>query len=270
MRNAWRPGVAPWAVHALRSGGTAHVPVADPQPFPDMGAPDLPGRPVPVHTPGHTDGHCAFHLPEAGVVISGDGLVSDNPHRPRRTPSRSSWVTSWHPDRGSFTAAPYRCRPATTGTGSLTWSARRARSVRAASLVSPAQSDGRRVPLRGRGDGVPVAGEEVDTPGHASSSSSSVAGISGVGSGKWMVLGLSRQGSDLLDAVHEAFVVGAVAVRAALGGDQTLFVVPAQQSPRRAGALRQLSDPHVTARRRAHRGARHLAVTRSPGHQVNR
>jgi hypothetical protein len=26
----------------------------------------------------------------------------------------------------------------------------------------------------------------------------------------------------------------------------------------------------VTARRRAHRGARHLAVTRSPGHQVNR
>ncbi|WP_419665318.1 MBL fold metallo-hydrolase [Streptomyces sp. 2-1] len=79
LQNAWRPGVVPWAVHALRSGGTAHVPVTEPQPFPGEGALDLPGRPVPVHTPGHTAGHCAFHLPDAGVVISGDGLVSGHP-----------------------------------------------------------------------------------------------------------------------------------------------------------------------------------------------
>ena len=32
-----------------------------------------------MHTPGHTDGHCAFHLPDAGVVISGDALVSGHP-----------------------------------------------------------------------------------------------------------------------------------------------------------------------------------------------
>jgi glyoxylase-like metal-dependent hydrolase (beta-lactamase superfamily II) len=55
------------------------VPVASPQPFPAEGTLDLPGRPVPVYTPGHTDGHCAFHLPERGVVISGDGLVSGHP-----------------------------------------------------------------------------------------------------------------------------------------------------------------------------------------------
>jgi glyoxylase-like metal-dependent hydrolase (beta-lactamase superfamily II) len=79
LQNAWRPGVVPWAVHALRSGGTAHVPVASPRPFPDTGPLDLPGRPVPVHTPGHTAGHSAFHLPEAGVVISGDALVSGHP-----------------------------------------------------------------------------------------------------------------------------------------------------------------------------------------------
>ncbi|MGP4052122.1 MBL fold metallo-hydrolase [Streptomyces sp. 2A115] len=79
LRNAWRPGVAPWAVHALRSGGTDHVPVTKPQLFPGKGALDLPGRPVPVHTPGHTAGHCAFHLPQAGIVISGDGLVSGHP-----------------------------------------------------------------------------------------------------------------------------------------------------------------------------------------------
>ncbi|MEV5809920.1 MBL fold metallo-hydrolase [Streptomyces parvulus] len=76
LRNAWRPGVLPWTVHVLRSGGTEQHPVAAPAPFPAPGALDLPGRPVPVHTPGHTDGHCVFHLPGAGVVVSGDALVS--------------------------------------------------------------------------------------------------------------------------------------------------------------------------------------------------
>ncbi|MEU8851396.1 MBL fold metallo-hydrolase [Streptomyces sp. NPDC048564] len=79
LRNGWRPGVLPWAVHAIRSGGTAHVPVTTPEPFPSTGRLDLPGRPVPVHTPGHTDGHCAYHLPDAGVVIAGDALVSGHP-----------------------------------------------------------------------------------------------------------------------------------------------------------------------------------------------
>lgn len=79
LRNGWRPGVLPWAVHAIRSGGTAHVPVASPQPFPTAGPLDLPGRPVPVHTPGHTEGHSVFHLPEHGVVVSGDALVSGHP-----------------------------------------------------------------------------------------------------------------------------------------------------------------------------------------------
>ncbi|MFC9913495.1 MBL fold metallo-hydrolase [Streptomyces sp. NPDC059862] len=79
LRNGWRPGVLPWAVHAIRSGGTAHNPVTSPRPFPTAGPLDLPGRPVPVHTPGHTLGHCAFHLPDAGVLISGDALVSGHP-----------------------------------------------------------------------------------------------------------------------------------------------------------------------------------------------
>ncbi|GGY98703.1 MBL fold metallo-hydrolase [Streptomyces poonensis] len=79
LRNGWRPGVLPWALHVVRSGGTAQLPVAEPAPFHVAGALDLPGRPVPVHTPGHTDGHCAYHLPEAGVVISGDALVSGHP-----------------------------------------------------------------------------------------------------------------------------------------------------------------------------------------------
>ena len=76
VKNSWRPGVLPWSVHALRSGGRAPVSVAAPEPFPAAGPLDLPGRPVPVHTPGHTDGHAAFHLPDTGVLISGDALAT--------------------------------------------------------------------------------------------------------------------------------------------------------------------------------------------------
>ena len=80
LKNAWRPGVLPWVVHAMRVGGTEQHPVAAAEAFPDSGGPlDLPGRPVPVHTPGHTSGHCVFHLPERGIVISGDALVSGHP-----------------------------------------------------------------------------------------------------------------------------------------------------------------------------------------------
>jgi glyoxylase-like metal-dependent hydrolase (beta-lactamase superfamily II) len=79
LKNGWRPGVLPWAVHAIRSGGTAKVPVTAPEAFPSKGALDLPGRPVPVPTPGHTDGHAAFHLPDSGVLISGDALVTGHP-----------------------------------------------------------------------------------------------------------------------------------------------------------------------------------------------
>ncbi|MEV3874959.1 MBL fold metallo-hydrolase [Streptomyces sp. NPDC049906] len=86
LANAWRPGVLPWAVRALRSGGTRRVPVVAPRPFPTEGALDLPGRPVPVHTPGHTDGHCVYHLPAAGVVVSGDALVTGHPTSRHRGP----------------------------------------------------------------------------------------------------------------------------------------------------------------------------------------
>ncbi|MBB6119926.1 MBL fold metallo-hydrolase [Nocardiopsis algeriensis] len=46
----------------------------------------VPGRPVVVHTPGHTDGHCILHLPERGAVISGDALVTLDPYTGRPGP----------------------------------------------------------------------------------------------------------------------------------------------------------------------------------------
>ncbi|MGI5119498.1 MBL fold metallo-hydrolase [Marinactinospora thermotolerans] len=79
LANAWRPGVLPWAVHAVRTGGLTHVEVPQARAFPSAGALDLPGRPVPVPTPGHTSGHCAYHLPAVGALVTGDTLVSAHP-----------------------------------------------------------------------------------------------------------------------------------------------------------------------------------------------
>ncbi|MEU0227992.1 MBL fold metallo-hydrolase [Streptomyces sp. NPDC006284] len=103
LRNAWRPGVLPWAVHVLRSGGTEQHPVTSPEPLPADGPLDLPGRPVPVHTPGHTDGHCAYHLPDAGVVISGDALVSG--HATSRTTGPQLLPGMFHHDRARTAAS---------------------------------------------------------------------------------------------------------------------------------------------------------------------
>jgi len=36
----------------------------------------LPGRPVAVHTPGHTEGHTMFHCPDLGFLFTGDGLIT--------------------------------------------------------------------------------------------------------------------------------------------------------------------------------------------------
>lgn len=98
LANGWRPGVLPWAVHALRAGGTAHIPVVEPQPFPGEDVLDVPGHPVPVPTPGHTDGHCAYHLPDAGILITGDALVSGHPTSRRRGPQLLPRM--FHRDRG--------------------------------------------------------------------------------------------------------------------------------------------------------------------------
>ena len=85
-RNAWRPRVLAWAVHAVRLGALRSVAVptatALEEPL------DLPGRPVPVPTPGHTSGHTAYLLPDAGVLVSGDALVTGHPTTARTGPQR--------------------------------------------------------------------------------------------------------------------------------------------------------------------------------------
>jgi glyoxylase-like metal-dependent hydrolase (beta-lactamase superfamily II) len=41
---------------------------------------DVPGRPRVVYSPGHTHGHCALHLPDRGVLLAGDAVVTYNPY----------------------------------------------------------------------------------------------------------------------------------------------------------------------------------------------
>jgi glyoxylase-like metal-dependent hydrolase (beta-lactamase superfamily II) len=97
LAQSWRPGVLPWAVRALRAGGTAHVPVTDPTPFPGPGPLDLPGAPMPLHTPGHTEGHCAYLLAGTGTLISGDALITAHPTSRIKGPQ--ILPTMFHTDR---------------------------------------------------------------------------------------------------------------------------------------------------------------------------
>lgn len=54
--------------------------------FQDGEALDLPGNPVAVHTPGHTEGHTMFHLPDSGLLFTGDGLITMDLLGPGRGP----------------------------------------------------------------------------------------------------------------------------------------------------------------------------------------
>jgi glyoxylase-like metal-dependent hydrolase (beta-lactamase superfamily II) len=75
-RNVWRPGALGWTLRIVRSGALEKVRAPFVSAYPGEGVLELPGRPVPVATPGHTSGHAAYFLPQHGVVITGDALVT--------------------------------------------------------------------------------------------------------------------------------------------------------------------------------------------------
>ena len=80
LRAAWRPRVLVWALRIVRAGGARVEGLIQAEPFEAGSGPlDVPGRLVPVPTPGHNSGHCAFHLPERGVLIAGDALMTAHP-----------------------------------------------------------------------------------------------------------------------------------------------------------------------------------------------
>ncbi len=81
-----RHGVLPWLLRVARVGATRTLSIDDARPV-VAGVPlDLPGAPVPVPTHGHTSGHSAFHLPQHGVIVTGDALVTAHPLSKHRGP----------------------------------------------------------------------------------------------------------------------------------------------------------------------------------------
>ena len=79
VRNLWRPRVLPWSVHLMRKGAMKDASVPSATDFGNVDVIDVPGRPVPIATPGHTSGHTAYLLPEARVLLTGDALVTGHP-----------------------------------------------------------------------------------------------------------------------------------------------------------------------------------------------
>ena len=89
LSHLFEPGTARALLRVLGALRLHHIvfwegePVPDPEPFDGTVPLDVPGGLVPVPTPGHTSGHCSYHLPGRGVLISGDALVTED--FPRRT-----------------------------------------------------------------------------------------------------------------------------------------------------------------------------------------
>ena len=71
---------------AMRAGGVKPTKIAEVSTFSGDTVLEVPGRPQAIQTPGHSDGHVAFHLPDRGALLVGDALCTYNPLTGRRGP----------------------------------------------------------------------------------------------------------------------------------------------------------------------------------------
>lgn len=62
-----------------RNGGAKPRPIQEVRTFADGDELDVPGRLRVIHTPGHTDGHCALLAEASGTLFAGDAICSRNP-----------------------------------------------------------------------------------------------------------------------------------------------------------------------------------------------
>ena len=78
MVRMYRWPVIVFAMDALSRGGSRVKRLDDIETFGDGEVLDLPGSPKVVFTPGHTAGSVCFHMPELGVLATGDALATCN------------------------------------------------------------------------------------------------------------------------------------------------------------------------------------------------
>ena len=80
------PSAIPVLGAMARAGALRVPPLTGTTPLEPGAVLDVPGSPVVLATPGHTDGHVSLHLPERGAVIGGDALVTLDPYSARTGP----------------------------------------------------------------------------------------------------------------------------------------------------------------------------------------
>jgi glyoxylase-like metal-dependent hydrolase (beta-lactamase superfamily II) len=78
LSNAWRPYIATMLLTATINGVFSMPHITEARTLTDGDVLDVPGRPHVLHVPGHTPGEVAFYLPDRGVLLSGDTLVTRN------------------------------------------------------------------------------------------------------------------------------------------------------------------------------------------------
>lgn len=86
IKRCYRPSALRWTARIMVAGALKPVQIAHAEPYPTPGPLDVPGAPVPVACAGHTSGHSAFHLPDKGVLVTGDALVTGHPLSPLSGP----------------------------------------------------------------------------------------------------------------------------------------------------------------------------------------
>ncbi|RAV18062.1 MBL fold metallo-hydrolase [Mycolicibacterium sp. GF69] len=83
-KHIWQPRYLTWSMAITRKGAMVRDGIPSARALTEDIANGLPGRPVPIPTPGHTGGHCSFLVD--GVLVSGDALVTGHPLSSRTGP----------------------------------------------------------------------------------------------------------------------------------------------------------------------------------------
>jgi glyoxylase-like metal-dependent hydrolase (beta-lactamase superfamily II) len=78
LPNLRHPFAYRFLFHFLRNGGARIPPVGKLELYADGDRIDVPGRPLVIDTPGHTEGHCALHFESHGLLVAGDTPVTLN------------------------------------------------------------------------------------------------------------------------------------------------------------------------------------------------
>jgi glyoxylase-like metal-dependent hydrolase (beta-lactamase superfamily II) len=76
LTNVWRPYVVKIFGHATWNGIFSMPRLTKAYAFKDGDRLDVPGKPRVIHIPGHTLGEVVFYLPESGILLSGDTIIT--------------------------------------------------------------------------------------------------------------------------------------------------------------------------------------------------